>query len=218
MRRLLAVLFVLLVLLAGVVFAGDRLLTAEAEERVAARAEEEFGAPAEVELDGWPVTLRVLAGQGVPRVDVRAVDVPAGGGTLERVHVTLTDLAVDLGDVRAGLDGLPPARTASFEAEVGQESLQDMMGVPVELAVLSLDDGGARLDVVGFAAIEADVSAQDGMVVIEPRSPAAAFLGLGRIPLDLSSRPGSPYVEETETSAGTLVLRGRLRALEASNG
>lgn len=213
MRRLLAVLFVLLLLVAAVLVA-DVVVTGVAEDRVAARAEEEFGAPAEAELEGWPVALRVLAGQGLARVDVHAVDVPADGGTLDRVDVTLTDVAVDLGDVRDGIEGLPPAASARFEAEIGQESLQQMMGVPAELAVLTLDGDGARLDVAGLAQIAADVSARDGLVVVEPRSPAAAFLGLGSIPLDLSGRPGSPYVEEVETGAGALILRGRLQALE----
>lgn len=214
--RRLPLVVLLLVLLAGVVVLVDLLLTSVAEERVAEGLEERLGAPAEVELSGWPVALRVLAGLGVPRVDVHAIDVPARGGELDRLDVTMTGVEVDVGDLRAGLEDLPPAQRARFEAEVGEAALQRMLRLPAELAGFSLTPGGAELDVAGVAVIEAAITAEDGVVVLTPRSPIAPLLGFGRVPVDLSDQPGRPYVEDVRVEDGGLVLTGTLRGVETS--
>jgi hypothetical protein len=210
MRRIVISLVVLLVL-AGLVLAVDQWIESTAEARAQEQISERLGTPTEVELRGWPVGLRLLAGS-VPEVLVRATDVPVEGRgpRIDELRVRLTDVAID---VRSPGDELPQGETATFTAVIAEASLRELVDLPSSVLDITLEQGSARIAVLGQA-IPADVVAEDGNVVLRPQLSFAAVLGLDRIPLDLSAQPGGPYVREVEVREDALVLRGELRELE----
>lgn len=217
--RALLVIVATLTILAGALLGLDLHLTASAEERVAEAIGETLGVPAEVDIAGWPVTARTLVTGRVPHVAVLAVDVPSGGaggegsGSIDRLEMRFVDVDLDLDGMR-GRGGAPPrADEARFEAEIGRESLLELLQLPEGLLDVSLDGGVMRLDVAGLRAVDASIGASGGVVVVEPHAPTAGLVGLARIPIDLSGQPGHPYVEHAEVAGDRLLLRGRLEEM-----
>lgn len=213
MRRLLIVLLVLLVLV-GLLLAVDQWVASTAERRAEDLVSEELGAPADVELRGFPVGLRVLMGS-VSEAVVRAEDVPVQRGPrIERLVVRLTDVQIARG---GGVRELPRAETATFAALVAEEHLRELVTVPASVLDITLEEGRARIELLGRG-VPADVVAEGGNVVLRPRDPIALALGLGRIPIDLSRQTGRPEVREVEVREDALVLRGVLREFQRETG
>lgn len=199
---------VLLALAVVVDVVVSRMATQRAEQAV----EEALGVPAEVELHGWPVGLRLLTGR-VERVELRAEDVPLDRAPvdLDSLQVTLRGLRFGIDDLRSPPAGLPPAEEGTFEARLGEDATFALARVPASVASLSISDGAIRLRVLG-AEVAADVRGRDGDVVIVPRTPFGSLLAQS-IPLDLSGHPGDPVIEEAEVEGDALVLRGSLRRM-----
>ena len=208
MRRL-GCLVVVLAILGGGLVVGDLALTSYAEERTAARVEQALEAEAEVDLDGWPVALRLLLGS-IPTARVTAADVPLKrGATLDRLEVELTDVEVNVADLRSNPGELPPAASGTFTAQLSEESVAGMLRVPEDVVRVRLRDGVVVLRAAGVR-LRAEVVAADGDVVVRLAGPLARLVGGAQLSIDLSDEPGAPAVDEVEIRHGVMVVRGTL--------
>lgn len=205
-------LFVALTALAVVLLVGDQVLTSTAERRTSANISRTLEAPSDVELHGWPVGVRMLLGS-IPSATLNATDVPLdNGATLDRLDVELTNVAITIDDLNAQQDRLPAAEQGTFTAELDEASVAAMMGIPEGLAEVTLEDGLVELGAGGLA-IQADVGASDGDVVVSLAGPLAAILGGSEFAIDLSQEPGEPFVERVEIDGGVMIVSGRLEAV-----
>ena len=212
MRRL-GCFIVVLIVLAVLFFVADQAVTTYAEQRTAANVSEALGTDATVAFSGWPVGARLLLGS-IPKAEVDASDVPLdNGATLDRLHVELTDVKVDVGDLRENSDQLPPADDGTFTAELTEDSITTMLGVPGDVVQVRLQDGVMQLRAAGVR-VEADVVAEQGDVVVRLRGPLAQLLGGGEVPIDLSDEPGAPEVESVEIRSGVMIVSGRLAEVQ----
>jgi hypothetical protein len=208
MRRM-GCLIVVLIVFGVLFFIGDQAVTTYAEQRTAAGVAQALDADTSVEFSGWPVGARLLLGT-IPRADVTATDVPLdNGATLDRLDVVLTDVAVDVNDLRRNQDRLPPAEDGTFSAELSEASVTAMLGLPGNLVEVTLADGAVQLSATGLQ-VEADVVAEGGDVVVRLRGPLAQLLGGAEFPIDLSDEPGSPEVEDVEIRDGVMIVSGTL--------
>lgn len=208
MRRLGCLVIVLLVL-GGLFFVADQAATTYAEQRTAANVSEALDADATVDFSGWPVGARLLLGS-IPTAELTATDVPLGNGaTLDRLDVELTDVKVDVNDLRQNANRLPPADDGTFEAQLSEASVATMLGIPANLVDVRLRAGTVRLRAAGLQ-VEADVVAEDGDVVVRLRGPLARLLGGRAFPIDLSDEPGSPEVRNVEIRDGVMIVSGTL--------
>ena len=208
MRRMGCLVVVLLVL--GVLFfIADQAVTTYAEQRTTASVSQALDADATVALTGWPVGARMLLGS-IPEAHVAATDVPIGkGATLERLEVTLTDVKVDVNDLRQNSDQLPPADEGTFAAELSEASVTAMLGLPGNLAKVRLRNGVMQLRAAGLE-VEAEVGTRDGDVVVRLRGRLVQLLGGAKFTIDLSGVPGSPEVDDVKIRRGAMTLSGTL--------
>ncbi len=206
MRRL-GCLVVLLALGAGAFFA-DQALTATVERAATNRVSNALKADADVEFEGWPVSLRILQGS-IPTTTVSAIDVPLGrGARLDVLDIVLTDVKVNINGVRAvGGGKLPQARRGTFEAELGESTLEELTEFPGGVSV-TLQGGKATLATAGVKA-GAKVRARNGDIVVIPSGRIGRAIG-AEIPVDLSDAPGAPAVRTVEIEDGALLLTGDL--------
>lgn len=212
MRRM-GCFIVALIVLGVVFFIADQAVTTYAEQRTANNVSDALGTDATVDFSGWPVGVRLLLGT-IPKAEVAASDVALdNGATLDQLDVELTDVKVDVNDLRANSDQLPPADAGTFTAELSEESVTAMLGVPGDLVEVRLRDGVAQLRATGVQ-VDADVVAEDGDVVVRLQGPLAQLLGGGEVPIDLSDEPGAPEVEEVEIRDGLMILSGRLAEVQ----
>lgn len=214
MRRLGCLLFVLL-LVAGIVVGGDLLVTRLVERQTEQQVSAALEAPADVTLHGWPITLRLIEGV-IPRATVNATDVPLENNvSLSRLDVVLHDVEVRLSDLRQAGGGevrLPPARSGTFEAELTEDAVAGVLGLPDAVSEVTLRDGLVHLSAAGLE-VSAEVGARDGDVVVSLAGPLAQLFA-AEYPIDLSNEPGSPAVEDVAIRDGTMVLRGTLEDVD----
>lgn len=152
-------LLVLVLVLLGLLVVGDRWVEGYAEERIAAELQSSFddSGAAQVELSGFPITLRLLTGS-IPKVEIRSSSLERQGMAFEDVRMTLEDVSFSLaqiasGEIRSVLVGsgagrvtLPPTdlvrafgAAAGFDIELDESGLRVKVG-PVEgTAQLALD-------------------------------------------------------------------------------
>jgi hypothetical protein len=212
MRRL-GCLVIVLIVLGVLFFIADQAVTTYAEQRTAANVSEALEADATVDFSGWPVGARLLLGS-IPSAEVAATDVPLdNGATLDRLDVELTNVRVDVNDLRRNSDQLPPADEGTFRAELSEASVAAMLGLPGNLVEVALGNGVVQLRAAGLE-VEADVVARDGDVVVGLRGPLAQLLGGAEFPIDLSGEPGSPEVDEVEIRDGAMIVSGRLAEVQ----
>ena len=208
MRRFGCLLLVLVVLAVGT-YAADQAITSYAERQTAQRLSSQFDAESSVDLTGWPVSLRMLAGT-IPRADVELRDVALdNGAVLDELVVTLTDVEVSYQSLSAEGDALPPARSGTFSAQLSEGSVAGLLGVPESIVQVELGGGVVTMSAAGIE-VEADVQAVDGDVAFALRGAIAQLLGAGELTIDLSDQPGAPSVEEVEIGDGVLTVRGTL--------
>lgn len=196
----------LLLALAVVLVATDRIVAMVAEQRVSEQVSAALDASATAELGGALPGLRLLTGT-VPRIDVSAEDVPvADRAVLAQLDVTLTGVRVSWRYLFEERETLPPADDGRFRARIDVASLAELL--PGELE--AVDGERLRLSFAGIASVEATLDAEDGRVVVRPQTPLAGLLGLERFDIDLSGQEGRPHVEEVDIRGDAVVLRGRL--------
>ena len=212
MRRM-GCFIVVLIVLGVLFFIGDQAVTTYAEQQTANNVSEALGTEATVAFSGWPVGARLLLGS-IPKAEVSATGVPLDtGATLDRLDVELTDVKVNVSDLRNNTDQLPPAEDGTFRAELTEESVTGMLGVPGDIVQVRLQDGVMQLRAPGVR-VEADVVAENGDVVVRLRGPLAQLLGGAEVPIDLSGEAGAPEVETVEIRNGVMIISGRLAEVQ----
>ncbi len=203
MRGAIAFLTTVAVLL-GLGAAADAAVTRRAEQQVSEQVSAEIGAPATVDLQGWPVSLRLLTGV-VPRVDLVAADVPLEDtdAELSELRATLTDVRLRLADLSSA--GVPiEAGPTSFEADLDAGDVERLLGPVAAIGEIELLDGLARLTVAGFP-IEGTVGVEGGAIVVRPTAP---ILNLGEVTVPLPALPGGVSVQQAVVLPGVLRLSG----------
>ena len=210
MRRLGCLLF--LAILVGGLFLGDLAITRAAEERTAQRVTRTVEADSTVDFQGWPVTVRALMGT-IPVATIAATDVPLeSGATLTRLQVVLRDVDVNVNDLRGGgarPRSFPSARSGRFEAQLSEQSVESMLGLPEGLADVSLENGVIVFSAAGLE-VETEAVAEGGDVVVSLAGPLAELLGGAEFRIDLSDEAGAPAVDDVEIRGGRMTVRGRL--------
>jgi hypothetical protein len=203
MRGAIAFLTTVAVLL-GLGAAADAAVTRRAEQQVSEQVSAEIGAPATVDLQGWPVSLRLLTGV-VPRVDLVAADVPLEDtdAELSELRATLTDVRLRLADLSSA-DVPIEAGPTSFEADLDAGDVERLLGPVAAIGEIELLDGLARLTVAGFP-IEGTVGVEGGAIVVRPTAP---ILNLGEVTVPLPALPGGVSVQQALVLPGVLRLSG----------
>ncbi len=170
MSRLLGRLVLVVVLLGGLLIAGDSVATHLADQALAHRAEQATGAArATVSLEGFPVLGHLLVQGEVPEVRATLEDVPVHGLTLEQVAVQLHDVRIGrrqlLEDHRLSIEAIG---SADARAVVTQAELSAALGHPVELP----GRGVVETDVLGVpVAVQVAVEDGDQLVLQTPVLP-----------------------------------------------
>ena len=142
MRKLL----VALVLLVGLLVVVDRVAARLAAQAIASEVQASAGLAAEPEVDvvGFPFLTQALAGR-YDRVEVTAVDVPAGELVLARLDATLTGVQVPLSDALAGSVERVPVEGVRAQALVAYDELARRSGE----RRLTVAPAGERVRVTG---------------------------------------------------------------------
>ena len=206
-------LVVALVVLGVALFFADQAITVAAERQTAQNVSQALKADTEVDFEGWPVTLQMLGGT-ISRVTASANDVPLEqGGRLDSLDIVMSDVRINLNDLRnSGGQRLPPAREGTFEAELGEASVAQVMRLP-DAVELTLDNGTATIAAGGLE-VQAEVEARRGDIVVSLAGPLAALLGGAEFPIDLSEQPGAPAVRSVDIDGGIFSLRGDLEEVD----
>jgi hypothetical protein len=196
-----------LLLLCGAAIAADAWFTSTAEEQASQRVGAVLGAPTDVELRGWPVTLRLLQGT-VPEVGLVAQDVELEGGVrLQRLEADVQDVRITFAELR-GTDDLPiDGGSGTFRAELSQDTVAHLAGMP---GGVELGDGLGRA-VIGGQPIEVVAAVEGGLVVFRP---VGAPTGeVSPVALALPPLPGAAVIEAVRIEPGVLVISGRVLQL-----
>jgi len=207
--RGLTVLLFAVVLLGGLAFAADQVVTGMAEQRVAGEFEQSVGGDATAQLDGWPVSLGLLRGE-VPEATISATAVP-----LRDVAVVLPRLDVQLIDVTlpyagGGAEALS-ASTGRFTATVDQAALTGIVaaaGVP-DGAQVQIAGDVLQVLVQGIT-VDLDISARDGALVVAPTNGLFSALSGGERAFPLTGLPPGTSLDTVQVSGGTVILAGPL--------
>lgn len=208
MRGLAALLFAV-VLVGGLAFVADQVVTGMAEQRVAGEFEQSVGGDATAQLDGWPVSLGLLRGE-VPEATINATAVP-----LRDVAVVLPRLDVQLTDVTlpyagGGAEALS-ASTGRFTATVDQTALAGIVaaaGVP-DGAQVQIAGDVLQVLVQGIT-VDLEVSARDGALVVVPTNGLFSALSGGEQVFPLTGLPAGTSLDSVQVSGGTVILAGPL--------
>jgi hypothetical protein len=189
---------------------ADQAVEALAEREAAERVSAQLGAPAVVDLDGWPISLRLLQGV-VPRVTVAAAAVPLAdtGARLADLSATLVDVELGVDDLVEPPPGLPPAAGGTFTAVLDAQAVQRLVGLPqgLTLAQIQLVEGAVRLQLGGLASVDATVAVEGDAIVLRPTAP---LLDLAQLTLELPPLPAGAQVRAVEAVPNALRLMGSL--------
>lgn len=194
-------------LLVGVGVVVDALVTARAEEEASLQLSGLLGGDADVDLRGWPVSLRLLAGN-VPEVGVVATDVGLSGDVgLDRLEVTVADVRVTFADVRAPQAARVSGGAGTFTALLDEAAVGALVGFP---GAVTLGDGIGQVQAQG---VSADVTAavEGGSIVLRPVG--AVPPGVEPVPISLPPLPGQAVVDSARIVPGALRLEGRVLRL-----
>jgi hypothetical protein len=192
----------IVIVVAVLAFVADIVVTNVAEDRAAERLSETLSAPSEVEMGGWPVSVRLLGGR-LPQVDITATDVPLRdtSARLQRLDATLTD--VEFGWTwSSGLEGRVIAHGGSFTAELGEAAVQSLVDPTI---TVTLEEGVVRATLAG-AQLDATAEVDGDTIVLRPA--ADLFAGLGELRLPLEGLPEGVQVESVRIEPGVLLLAG----------
>lgn len=186
---------------------GDFLVTNLAEDRAGAQVSAGLSADADVDLRGWPVSLRLLA-RRVPEVGLVATDVPLRDTPASLTRLDATLRGVDVPWTWTGqLDGEIRADAGTFTAELDETAIQSLVDLPI---TVTLEEGVVRAS-IGGAQLDATAEVEEGAIVLRPA--AGAFANLGELRLPLQGLPEGAAVEGVAIEPGVLRLRGRLDGL-----
>lgn len=192
------------IVLAILAVVADVGLERVVEQRASQQATMLLDAPATVDLQGWPVSLRLLFGT-LPRVDVHAANVPTESGIrVDRIDVTLSEVRVSLADLSAGRL-VASAQSGMFVADLDAAAVEQLLGTLGRVSDVRLVDGAVQLRVAGTT-IDVPVAAEGERLVL---SPAKVPRGVPRrIAVPLPMLPLGATVEQVTVLDGILRLEG----------
>jgi hypothetical protein len=188
----------------GLLVLAEFALTSLIEGIAAERAATYLGAEnASVDLQGWPVTLRLLSDDGA-RATVAADNVP-----LEGVDAELTRLRLLLQGTRVVGGARVDVEAARFTATLTERDLLDLIGVPeiATLVAVHVTPDGLQLQIGGIGTLEATAEVVEGNLVLRTETP----LGALELPVDLPGLPRGVVLEDIRFRAGALDLIGAVR-------
>ena len=150
---------VVLGVILGLLFVGDRWVEGFAEERIAAELQSSFddSGEAEVELSGFPITLRLITGS-IPEIKITSSSLKRQGMTFKDVRMTLEDVTFSLSQIAAGeirsvevasgegRVSLPPNDLARAFGEAGFDIQLDEDGLSVQIGPV---EATAQLELEG---------------------------------------------------------------------
>ncbi|MBO8142320.1 MAG: DUF2993 domain-containing protein [Firmicutes bacterium] len=227
MRALLpAVLAVALIVALG----SELVVPPVLESRLAESLRPAAGGAVRVDLHSFPA-LRMLAGS-IDRMDIVATDVWAGGLAVRKLHLSASDLTVDVDRLLAGEPWRPPPGDVRVEAIIDDEALSRFVKSQVAVAddvTVEIDEAGARFALRGTVlgrslevSIRGRFVAEGGpRVGFTPEEvavggqalPPALAEALGQaypVTVDLPGEPLPVIVEAIDHRPGRLVVKGRL--------
>ncbi|MFN2503830.1 MAG: LmeA family phospholipid-binding protein [Acidimicrobiales bacterium] len=179
----------------AVAVAADVILRQAAEEELAARVQEEVPAAetTSARIRSFPFLGRLLVSGNVSEIDARLDDVTVEQLLFDFIAVRLHGVEVErdtlLGDRRVVLKRIDRGQV---RAEVSEEALVDVLGLPV-----TLEDGRASVEILGQQ-VGAGLAIQEGRLVV-------SGLDISLPALDLTG-PLLPCVSNVEILAGRLAL------------
>ncbi|MPZ89444.1 MAG: DUF2993 domain-containing protein [Nitriliruptorales bacterium] len=197
-------LFSFLVLLGVLAFLADLAVTMAAERHAGEEVSTALGAPATADLNGWPVSLRLLTGT-VPEAVISGTGVPfaEGQGRLTQLEIVLTDVEV------------PPtlpvttiqAASGRFEARIDQNDLRALVPEHPAVEDVQLAGDGVRVLGPGGLSVEAAVAARDGSVVL---SADTGLPGVGSVELAVPAGqlPAGASLDDARVEGAYLILGG----------
>lgn len=141
MRKLL-----LLLVVVGLLVAGDIWVKATAEKRVAAELQSSFaaGGEAEVEFAGFPFTLRLLSGT-IPSAKLTSTSLKRGGVRFTDVRMTMQDVTFSWSKILAGEIGSVTVRDGHGRASIPAPDLVRAFGVVAGNLEIDFGDGKIRV-------------------------------------------------------------------------
>ena len=207
MRRfLVALIVVALVTLTGVGI--DRYLTQEAERQASELLTERLGAPTVVQLEGWPVSLRLLGG-AVPGVEVQTVGLEFSDVTLRRLDVVFRDVELNWREVSDPANFEMTAGRGVYTAELDEQTLGNAADLP---GGIRLGDGVLQVHAGGQVAEAIAAVETDGLLF---RPIGAVPQGFEAVRVPLAELPQGMTVEQVHIVPGVLQLSGSMTRLEA---
>lgn len=209
--RAVTVIALLVVVLAGATVA-DLIITDAAEEAAATRVTQVLGAPSEVALRGFPVSLRLLLGAGVPEAVVSAVGVPLEASPIAaaRLEATLRDVTVSIADLRGPTGTLPvEAGAGTFVADFDAAAVATLLAEPTGGGQVVLGDGTITVTVGGMP-VDGTVALAGSDIVV---TPTAVAPGVTEVRVPLPVLPVGARIEAVEVVPGFLRFRGSVTDL-----
>ena len=141
------VLLVILGLLAG----ADLWVKSYAEARIAAELQSSFDAEgeAEVELSGFPITVRLLSGT-IPSVELTSSSLKRQGLRFTDVRLVMQDVSFSLSELASGEMGEVTVADGRGRASLPGADLTEVFGAAVDGVDISIADGVLRVRVGQF--------------------------------------------------------------------
>jgi hypothetical protein len=192
---------------------ANGLIAWQIEKRIEANLEDELGFPTEVDLSGWPVVPRLLL-DSVPQVraTTRNIAVAEIGASVSLVQINFEDVSWKW-QHRGPLDPPITAESARFKLEMAEGELEKLLSGQSGMAEVRLVDGRVQLTGPGGLAVNFDVAAAGGGVVLRPEVPVFDFEVY--LPID-PIVPGRTTVERVLVEDGRLVLTGSTEGLNVT--
>ena len=181
----------------------NNLVAASAASQAEDALAESLEFNADVTVTRWPAGFRLLVGAPVD-ARIAGDDVPLVG-----TGAVLSSLELQMSDVTLPDNGQAlHAEQAEFVAEFDEDGFADLLGFfgDVPLTDIELRDGTARLRVARFPVVDAEITARDGEIYVQPTAPLSTVIG--EIPLPIGDLPLGFEVEEIYIDRGSLELHG----------
>lgn len=179
------------------------------EHRTEQVLEKRLGSQVDVDLSGWPVGPRIVAGS-LPkaRLTVENVRVPGSKLSLGTLDVNLSDVHYD-GEREGPLDPPIEARNVSFELSLNERQASGLASSLPLVKGARLENGSLKLLLVRNRSVEATLFEKRGELFLKLHSP----LFEPELPLTPGGVFGTLYIERVRVMGDEVVIRGTANGL-----
>jgi LmeA-like phospholipid-binding len=192
---------VVFLLLAG---AADAGLERVAEQRASQQASTLLGAPAMVDLQGWPVSLHLLFAT-LPAADVHATNVPTDQGVrVARLDARLTKVRLSLGQLATGRLSIS-AQSGTFVADLDPPAVEQLLSPVGRVSDVRLARGAVQVRVLRTV-VNAAVTVEGKALVVTLAGVPRGIPRRLRVPLPVL--PAGAVIERVTVLDGILRLQG----------